>query len=190
MSSEKLEWHALELLGRLWEESQSTEEKERLQFASDAIRFIYATGLTYDFEDYRASLDVDAPPPVIASFNTREEADTWMRNHPNPPHHANVLVSGEYYYASYSRKHNHRSIRPSETLEYYLAEMIRDGVPPPAFTFDTHEEANNWLHSQPEPPKQVFIQIAGKLHLAAYHPRINLRAIYPLSRAAKNVCWD
>lgn len=68
--------------------------------------------------------------------------------------------------------------------------MIRDGVPPPALTFNTQEEASRWLHSQPEPPQQVFIQIAGELHLAAYHYRVNLRAIYPLSRAAKDVCWD
>lgn len=190
MSSKNPEFDALELLGRLWKESQSTEEKERLQFARDALWFILTTGLTYDFEDYRASLDVDAPPPVIASFNTREEAETWMRDHPNPPDHANVLISGEYHYAAYSRKHNDRTIRRSETLEYYLAEMIRDGIPPPAFTFNTQEEANTWLHSQPEPPKQVFIQIAGELHLAAYHYRVNLRAIYPLSRAAKNVNWD
>jgi hypothetical protein len=57
-------------------------------------------------------------------------------------------------------------------------------------TEHTQEEATEWLHSQPEPPRQVFIQIAGEAHLAVYHEKINLRAIYPLSRAAKDVCWD
>ncbi|HLL01225.1 MAG TPA: head protein [Myxococcaceae bacterium] len=190
MNSKKLDLESQELLGRLWEESQSPEEKERLQFARDALSFIFDIGLDDDFDDYRAGLDVNAPPLVIAAFSSREQADEWLRNHPHPPRHAKILVAGEYHYVWYSRKHNDRTIRRSETLEYYLAEMIRDGVPPPAFTFDTQEEANTWLHSQPEPPKQVFIQIAGELHLAAYHYRVNLRAIYPLSRAAKNVNWD
>jgi hypothetical protein len=190
MSSKTLDLETQELLGRLWEESQSAEEKERLQVARDALRFIYATGLTYDFEDYRAGLEVNAPPPVIAAFNTREEADAWLRSHPHPPHHANVLISGEYHYVAYSREHDRRTIVSADTLEYYLAEMIRGGIPPPARTFTTHEEANKWLHSQPEPPLQLFIQVAGEPHLAAYHSGINLRALYPLSRAAKDVNWD
>jgi hypothetical protein len=190
MSVKDLSLETQELLGRLWDGSQSAEEKERLQFARDALRFIYVTGQTYDFEDYRAGLDANAPPPVIAAFSTREEADAWLRSHPNPPHHANILISGEYHYVAYSRERNNRALLSSRTLEYYLAEMIRDGVPPPALTFSTHEEANRWLHSQTEPPRQVFIQIAGEPHLAAYHEKIHLRDIYPLSRAAKDVDWD
>ena len=38
---------------------------------------------------------------------------------------------------------------------------------------------------QPEPPQQVFIQVAGEPYLAAYHHRINLRVLYPLALAAK-----
>jgi hypothetical protein len=190
MSSKNLDLETQELLGRLWEESQSAEEKERLQFARDALSFIFDTGLTYDFDDYRASLDVNAPPPVIAAFGTREQADVWLTNHPHPPRHAKILIAGEYHYVAYSRERNHRAILASDTLEYYLAEMIRDGTPPPVLTFSTHEEASRWLHSQPEPPRQVFIQIAGELHLAAYHEKVGLRAIYPVSRAAKDVNWE
>jgi hypothetical protein len=190
MSSKTLDLETQELLGRLWEESKSEEEKERLQYARDALNFIYETGQTYDFDDYRAGLDVNAPPPVIATFNTREEADAWLRGHPNPPRHAKILIAGEFHYVASSREHNHRAVLSSNTLEYYLAEMIRDGVPPPAFTFSTHEEASKWLHSQAEPPRQIFIQIAGEPHLVVYHEKINLRAIYPLSRAAKDVNWD
>lgn len=190
MSSKDLTFEALDLLGRLWEESQSSEEKARLQFARDALWFINDLGQTYELEDYRGDLDVNAPPLVIAAFSTREEADRWLQHHPRPPHHANIMISGEYHYVAYSRPNNLRSIVRSSTLEYYLAEMIRDGVPPPVATFKTQEEATAWLHSQPKPPLQVFIQIAGEAYLAVYHRMINLRAIYPLSRAAKNVNWD
>ena len=49
----------------------------------------------------------------------------------------------------------------------------------------TREEAEAWLALQPEPPRQVFITIAGECHLVAYHHRILLRAIYPVSLARK-----
>ncbi|MCY1032789.1 hypothetical protein OV207_15065 [Corallococcus sp. BB11-1] len=48
-------------------------------------------------------------------------------------------------------------------------------------TFSTREEAEAWLREQPEPPRQVAILIDGKPYLAAYHHRIQLRTLYPLT---------
>lgn len=176
---------AQELLGRLHDETQSPEEKERFIAAIDALRFIYSTGQSYDFEDYRKSIDDKAPPLVIATFNTRQEADTWLKEHTKPPDGANVLIAGEYHTVVYAPERKHRSLPPNPFLEFYLKDMIEDGLPAPVATFDTHEEARTWVDSQPEPPRQVFIQIAGEYHLVAYHHRVGLRAIYPISRAAK-----
>ena len=153
--------------------------------AIDAFRFMAATGQDYDFEDYRKSLDANAPPLVIATFSTREEAEAWLQNHPNPPRSANVLAAGEYYRVVYSRKTNLRRLLSVPTLEYYLEEMTRDGLPGPVASFNTREEADVWLNTQPEPPRQVFITIAGEYFLAVYHYRVNLRALYPVSRAVK-----
>ena len=84
----------------------------------------------------------------------------------------------------YSRERNDRSIVSAKsTIPYYLGDMTREGVPPPVATFNTREEAEAWVHAQPEPPRQVFIQIAGEAYLAAYHEKINLRALYPVSLA-------
>lgn len=151
----------------------------------DALKFIAATGQPYDFEDYRKSLDSQAPPLVVATFNTREDADAWLKDHPSPPHHAYVLIAGEYHVVMYIPETNHRRLISHPVLDFYLADMIREGVPTPAATFSTHEEARTWLHGQPEPPRQVFIRIAGEDHLAVYHHRINLRELYPISMAAK-----
>jgi hypothetical protein len=63
--------------------------------------------------------------------------------------------------------------------------MTRGGLPAPVASFQTREEAEDWLALQPEPPRQVFIMIAGEYYLVVYHHRINLRAIYPVSLAAK-----
>jgi hypothetical protein len=174
-------------LGRHREDSLSPEEQTKFLVAIDAIRFIAASGQQGDFEDYRKSLDDNEPPLVIAAFTTRAEAESWLREHPNPPLSARVLVSGEYYWVISTRDVPFRKLRPSpDTLAHYLAEMVRDGLPAPVATFTTREEAEAWLHAQPEPPRQVFIQIAGESYLAAYHHRIHLRALYPVSLAAKS----
>ncbi|MDY7231761.1 head protein [Hyalangium rubrum] len=178
------------LLGRFREDSSSPKEQKLLLVAIDALNFISATGQSHEFEDYLKRVETDAPPLVIASFDTREEAETWLENHPHPPRIANVLIGGEYYSAMCSRERNDRRLVRTQTLEYYLAAMIRDGIPPSVATFNTQEEATAWVHGQPEPPRQVFIHIAGAAYLVVYHDKVNLRAIYPLSRAAKNVNWD
>ncbi len=154
--------------------------------AVDALRFIAATGQSADFEDYRKSLDANAPPLVSVSFQTREEAEAWLNAHPRPPDQAYVLIAGEYHIVMYASERNRRSLLRHPALEFYLEEMTRGGLPAPTASFQTREEAEAWLALQPEPPRQVFITIASEYHLVAYHHRINLRAIYPVVLAAKS----
>jgi hypothetical protein len=177
---------AMESVGRLHEEAGSPEEKERLLVALDALRFISSTGQPHGFERYRKDREANGPPLVIASFPTREEAEAWMKNHPDPPHHANVLIAGEYFLTVYFPDINHRALLHDPVLGYYLEEMIHEGLPAPVATFTADEEAHSWLSSQPEPPRQVFITIAGEYYLAVYHYKVNLRALYPISMAAKS----
>jgi hypothetical protein len=175
------------LLGKLSEEAASAEDKEQLLVAIDALSFIMAIGQPHGLEEYRKDRAVNGPPLVIAAFNTREEADAWMKNHPDPPHHVNVLIAGEYFLTAFIPELHHRALLHDSVLEYYLEEMIHEGLPAPVATFNTLEEANTWLNSQPEPPRQVFITISGEYYLAVYHYKVNLRALYPISMAAKNV---
>lgn len=174
---------AQELLGQLWEKSSSPEEKEKLRLAADALRFIASTGQALDLEDYRQSLEEKAPPLVSASFPTREEAEAWLHAHPRPPDQAYVLIAGEYHIVMSAPERNHRSLVRHPALEFYLEEMTRDGLPAPIASFQTRGEAEAWLRLPPEPPRQVFITVAGEHHLVAYHHRIHLRAMYPVSRA-------
>ncbi len=171
------------LLGRLRHENQSPEEKDQLRVAMDLFEFLFETGQTFDFDVYRKSLDERAPPLVIASFDTRDEAMAWLKAHPNPPDGAHVLVAGEYHRLVYFRDLGERRLPRGPVLPYYLGDMARAGLPPPVVTFDTYAEARAWVDSQPEPPRQVLIRISGEEHLVAYHYRIKLRAIYPMSMA-------
>jgi hypothetical protein len=180
----KFHQRVLNLLGRLWEEFTSEEDKEYLSTAMNALDFISRTGQSHDFEAYRESVLDDAPPLVIATFDTKERAEAWLKNHPNPPSDAKVLIDGEYHNVLCDDDLKSRHLVRGLTLEYYLREMIDSGLPPPVATFDTLEQARAWVDSQPEPPRQVVITIAGEPHLVAYHYKVGLRAIYPLSRAA------
>lgn len=173
-----------ELLGKLREAAHSDEEKERFLVAMDALKFIGATGQSQDFNDYRQSLDTHAPPLVIAAFDTREEAEAWLNGHPKPPHLAYILIAGAYHVVMHVPELHHRRLISHPVLEFYLADMIREGIPAPFATFNTREEAKAWVDHQPDPPRQVFIHIGGQPHLVAYHHRIGLRAMYPLSMAA------
>jgi hypothetical protein len=175
----------MELLGRHHEETASAEEKERFSMALDALGFIFALGQTYGFEEYRQDVAANGPPVVIAAFDTREEAESWLNNHPEPPHHANILIAGKYFLTAYAPDISHRAILRDPAFAHYLKEMIKDGLPSPVATFNTLEEANTWLQSQPEPPRQVFVTVAGEYYLAVYHYKVKLRALYPISMAAK-----
>src|SRR5512143_481692 len=88
---------AQELLGRIHEDAQSSEERELLRVAFDALGFTWSAGQIHEFEDYRKRLELDAPAPVVAAFNTRAEADAWLKDNPRPPHMAYVLIADEYH---------------------------------------------------------------------------------------------
>jgi hypothetical protein len=184
MTTRKLLTRASELLAEIRATTQSQEQQELLDVLFDALLFIDSTGQTYAFEDYRKHLASDDPPRVVASFNTREEADAWLKEHPDPPSSAYVLVADHYHHLIYIREKSHRRLFPHPVLEHYLGARMREGLPPPLASFATRQEAEAWLQSQPAPPRQAVIQIAGESYLAVYHPNINHRSIYPFSMAA------
>jgi hypothetical protein len=184
MNTRKLIAKATDFLAEIRATTQSSEQQESLDVLFDALLFIDSTGQTYAFEDYRKHLASDDPPRVVAAFNTREEADAWLRDHPAPPSSAYILVADQYHHLIYIREKDHRRLFPHPVLEYYLGARMREGLPPPVASFVTRQEAEAWLQSQAAPPTQAVIQIAGELHLAVYHPNIKHRSIYPFSMAA------
>lgn len=86
--------------------SSSAEELEGLHSAALALHFIQETGCTRDFARFLAHLDQPLPP--ICSFDTREEAEAWLRNHPRPPSGASVQVGEEVLTVGYQRERDQR----------------------------------------------------------------------------------
>jgi hypothetical protein len=184
MTIVKLMLRTQSLLGELHDGALAAEQQAQLLVAIDALEFIMDIGRSPGFEQYRADRAFRGPPLVIAAFATQEEATAWLEKHPDPPHHAHVLIAGEYFRTVYAQDLGHRALLRSDTLAYYLEDMVHEGLPAPVAAFATHDEAKAWLNTQPEPPRQVFVTIAGEYYLAAYHYKINLRALYPISMAA------
>jgi hypothetical protein len=180
MNVEELLHRVQGLLGRTINGTQPPEEKELFRVAAAALMFISETGRLYSFEDY-LKFSKEDPPLVVASFKTRQEAETWLESHPEPPHGAHVLIAGEYHLVAYHRDRNIRSLPRLPVMEYYLEDLARNLPATPVASFETCEQAEAWLQSQPEPPKNVFVLVAGEPHVAVYHRLISQRTLYPLS---------
>ncbi|WNG39504.1 head protein [Archangium violaceum] len=183
MNKRNLTTDVMDLLARIRANTQSVEGQELLEVAINALLFITSTGQRYAFADFLEYLESNAPPPVVASFKTREEAETWLNSQSEPPDSTLVLIAGQYHTVMYIRELNHRRLLPLAVIEFHLGRLKREGLPPAVTSFDTREAAETWFMSQTEPPAQSLITISGESYLAVYHRNVNHRALYPFSIA-------
>lgn len=165
---------------RLRDAPESAEEAAQCQAILDAIRYIESTGQQGAFAAFQEHVEANAPPYVVASFDTREDAEAWLASHPHPPDPANVLIANEYHGVFHDRETNIRRLPRNRALEWYLAELKQKEHPVAVVSFETREEADAWLRAQAEPARRAWVWVGGELHLAVYHPNIHHRALYPL----------
>lgn len=170
------------LLGRSMKAASSAEEQELFRVAAAALMFISESGAVHPFEDYLASRR-GSPPYAVASFETREAADAWLRQHPEPPHGAFVLIADAYFIVMHVREQDRRDLFPHPILEGTLEQLRRDAPATPSASFASREEAAAWLKAQPEPPPHAYLQIAGTPHVALYHRNLKHHALYALPPA-------
>lgn len=171
------------LLGRTQRSAQSPEERELLRVATAALMFISETGTVHSFEDY-LQFRREAPPYAVASFKTREEADAWLQQHPEPPHGAFVLIADEYHIVMHVREVNHRQIFPHPILEGYLEQIQQVASPAAIPSFKTREEAEVWLEGTAKPRQGVLVSIAGQSRIALHHRHLNRYSIHPVPNRA------
>jgi hypothetical protein len=171
---------AWQTLARIRDTLRSAEKKNLIQVARAQLEFIASTGQCEEFHDYLKTFYRN-PPPVIARFDTRDEAETWLRNLPEPPSSAYILVGNEYLEVFYSRERGVRALRRDYALERFIEAVTSRGLPAPVASFDTLAEAAAWLKSHSAPSPSVFVRIAGEYHLAVYHKKIDYRSLHPIS---------
>ncbi len=165
------------LLGRTSRSAQSPEEKELFGVAAAALMFISETGTVHSFEDY-LQFRRNEPPLAVASFKSRKEADAWLRQHPEPPHGAFVLVSDAYHIVMHVREMNHRQLFPHPILDGYL-EQLQPVAPSGAVpSFETREEAEAWVKTKTGWTQAVLINIAGQRHVALHHRQLGRYSLH------------
>jgi hypothetical protein len=94
-------------------------ERDALKLSRLALHFIMGRGESSEFERYLKGFDI-APRADLLSFTTKEEADTWLQNHPAPPHGATIRAANELYTVAYLPSLSHRKLLwlpPDEELE-------------------------------------------------------------------------
>ncbi|OJT20432.1 hypothetical protein BO221_30950 [Archangium sp. Cb G35] len=165
------------------EQPELAEEVAQSQAILDAIQYIESTGQQDAFAAYLQHVEANAPPFVVASFDTRETAQSWLANHPHPPDPASVLIANEFHDVVYDRETNLRRLPNSRALKWYLEELVEKEQPVPVASFETREEADAWWRRQSEPASRAWVRVGGEIYLAAYYPNIQHRALFPLSLA-------
>ncbi|HYO71814.1 MAG TPA: hypothetical protein VEU33_37630 [Archangium sp.] len=170
-------------LEKLRTQAQSAEHKETLRGASDALIFIEASGQHEGLEDYLGHWRSHTLPPVIAAFETLEEAELWLEQQPDPPYKAKVLIGGEYHVVFATREDREWPFIPIPLVAEFIEDQLEKGLPPVVAAFDTREQAEAWHSARSDPPRHTFITIGGKHHVAAYWKNVNHRAIYPFTLA-------
>ncbi len=109
---------AQQLIVRLREEAKSPEEKELLSLAYFTFDFIEVTGSFHAFGDF---LDIwrraGGSIPTIASFDMREEAESWLEKHPMPPHGAFVQIAGRTHAVFCPERSGPRRMLPMPPLQ-------------------------------------------------------------------------
>jgi hypothetical protein len=160
------------------DDSGLPKERELLQLITDTLRFIDATRQHEALDEFCKHLESGAPPFVVASFDTREEAESWLRNHPSPPDFAQILIAGAYHDVIYERETNLRRLTSNQTLRRYLT-GLEPGEPSASFT--TLGQADAWLKAQTEPARLTWVLVGEAPYLAVYHSNINGRVLYPFS---------
>jgi len=170
----------LALLLRTHEELTDPVRKQYALVLIDLLNFIAASGQHEAFENHledRHSL----PPPAIAFFDTREEADAWLHNLAEPPSYGKVLIGDEYYDIWYSRDDGFRELSRDHVTELFLDDYTSKPRPPAAASFNTREEAMEWLTRHPASP-MALVTIAGEDHHAVFHKKFNRHTLHSISR--------
>ncbi|HSP77198.1 MAG TPA: hypothetical protein VLQ93_01620 [Myxococcaceae bacterium] len=176
---DKVSQQAMALLLRTLQETTEPEQKQLMRVIIDMLNFVAETGQSDEFDEFRETWYL-APTPAIARFDTREQAEAWLNGLAEPPGGTFVLIGDEYHEVWYSREDEVRELLRQHMIEPTLEGFVAKGLPAAVASFDTREEAEEWLKSHPASPMD-FVSIAGEHHLAVYHRKLALHTLHPLS---------
>lgn len=172
---------AMALALKAQEEAPDPEQARHALVLVNLVNFLADTGQLADFEDF-FNHRLDYAPLAMASFATRQEAESWLKGLAEPPSPARILIGDEYYHALSSREDGSRNITRDFTIEPYIEELTARGIPPNTPSFESREEAEAWLANHPASPFG-FLSIAGEHYFAVHHKRLRRHTLHPVARS-------
>ncbi|HEX5752190.1 MAG TPA: hypothetical protein VFZ09_38610 [Archangium sp.] len=173
----------IRFLEHWWARAPSASEKDSLLVAIRALAYIESSGQREALDDYLVYWRNSTLPPVIAVFQTRDEAEAWMDAQLPPPTMASILIADSYHLVLASRERREPLFARVPIVAEFIEGALDNGLPPAVASFETREQAEAWHASVPDPPRHAFITIQGEHHVAAYWKNVNHRALYPFTLA-------
>ncbi|HYO73958.1 MAG TPA: hypothetical protein VEU33_48605 [Archangium sp.] len=89
--------------------ASSSKQHAALENSRLTLHFILGRGDASGFKEFFESFDT-APLTPVLSFETKDEADLWLRNHPAPPHGAIIGAADALYTVAYMREPDFRKL--------------------------------------------------------------------------------
>ncbi|MGZ3458038.1 MAG: hypothetical protein ACXU86_05975 [Archangium sp.] len=139
--------------------ASTSDQHDALENCRLILHFIMGRGESAEFTGYFQRFNT-APPTPVLSFATKGEADTWLRNHPAPPHGATIRVAGARYSLAYSRELEHRKLLRLPSEEEF-ARMEESGA-------ETENEAEDEL-SPPHPSHGARFDLLDFFKWTCFH---------------------
>ena len=177
---------ATELLLGVLDEVPEPEQKQHVRVLIALLEFIADTGQTEEVEDFFSNHHHDAPI-AVARFNSRDEAEEWLKSVAEPPSPAHILIGDGYYQFWYMREGNTRGMYRDYVIEPSIEALAAKGIPPGAPSFFSRTEAEEWLKSHPASP-EAFVVIAGEDYAAVHHKRLKCHTLHPVASALRE--WE
>lgn len=91
-------------LYELEQHPSSPEDLEAIRNAKFSFEFIGHVGEWHGFEEYMETIRSTTSSPPLQFFTSREEADVWLEQQPEPPPPAVVAIGSDLYSVGYNRR--------------------------------------------------------------------------------------
>jgi hypothetical protein len=144
----------LTLIHGVEQQVSTPEQHDALASSKLILHFIQERNEASEFEAYLQSFNTGPQRPLF-SFATKEEAESWLRAHPAPPHGAFVGVGDALFHVAYLRELEHRKLLPLPSQEEWAR-------------MEAEEEAEEELATHSPSPGRAF-NVFDLLNKTSYH---------------------
>jgi len=169
--------NAHSVIGRRWSPEQSPEQERILGLARDALDFISATGQKYDFEDFFKRPDSSRAPLQGGTAELKERMDRTRRFFEkvrDEPEFAEEVAQSQ---AILDTLRYIESTGRQDAFADYLEHVEANAPYFVVASFDTCEDAEAWLASNPHLPDPARVLVANEYHAVIYDREPNFRRL-------------